>query len=43
MVCTYLPMLMMVVAVALIRLLQVGPAILSSGDIGDNYYDTPLR
>jgi hypothetical protein len=34
-------MLMMVVAVALIGLLQVGPVILSSGDIGDNYYDTP--
>jgi hypothetical protein len=31
----------MVVAVALIGLLQVGPVILSSGDIGDNYYDAP--
>jgi hypothetical protein len=35
------PMLMMVVPVALIGLLQVGPVILSSGDIGDNYYDAP--
>ena len=32
---------LMVVAVALIGLLQVGPVILSSGDIGDNYYDAP--
>ena len=31
----------MVVAVALIGLLQVGPVILSSGAIGDNYYDAP--
>ena len=31
----------MVVAAALIGLLQVGPVILSSGDIGDNYYDAP--
>jgi len=31
----------MVVAVALTGLLQVGPVILSSGDIGDNYYDAP--
>lgn len=34
-------MLMMVVAVALVALLQVGPVILSSADIGDNYYDAP--
>ena len=32
---------LMVVAVALIGLLQVGPVILSSRDIGDNYYDAP--
>jgi hypothetical protein len=32
---------LMVVAMALIGLLQVGPVILSSGDIGDNDYDAP--
>jgi hypothetical protein len=34
-------MLMMVVPATLLGLLQVGPVILSSGDIGDNYYDAP--
>ena len=34
-------MVMMVAVVVLIGLLQAGPAILSSGDIGDNYYDGP--
>jgi hypothetical protein len=34
-------MLMVVVPAALIGLLQVGPVILSRGDIGDNYYDAP--
>lgn len=34
-------MLITVVAVMLIGLLQAGPVILSSGDIGDNYYDAP--
>jgi hypothetical protein len=34
-------MLLMVVPAALIGLLQVGPVILSSDDIGDNYYDAP--
>jgi hypothetical protein len=34
-------MLMMVVPATLIGLPQVGPVILSSGDIGDNYYDAP--
>jgi hypothetical protein len=31
----------MVVAVALVGLLQAGPVILSSDDIGNNYYDAP--
>jgi hypothetical protein len=31
----------MVVALALVGLLQAGPVILSSDDIGDNYYDAP--
>src|SRR5918996_5313001 len=35
-----LPMLM-ILAVVFIGLLQAGPVILSSGDIGDNYYDAP--
>jgi hypothetical protein len=34
-------MLMMVVPATLIGLPQVGPVILSSGDIGDNHYDAP--
>jgi len=32
---------MMVAIVVLVWLLQAGPAILSTGDIGDNYYDRP--
>ena len=34
-------MRMLIGAVALVGLLQAGPVILSSDDIGDNYYDGP--
>ncbi len=34
-------MRMLIGTVALVGLLQAGPVILSSDDIGDNYYDAP--